>query len=106
MIGEFGAVVLREGAAQFLRHFLEPVLKGLSDGVRLFILQPGQQSKARDAFLGDEDVIAFIAEHEEIGFPVSWFAPGLDMLWSLADADAVLDMSGGASAFAAPASPF
>ena len=104
VLGELGAVVEGEGAAQGLRQGLEQAAQEFGGGLRLPVVSLQEQSQARGALVKDEDGLAVAGEQREVGFPVPGLVTIAGGLGALCDADAVLDMQGrAATPLASPA---
>jgi hypothetical protein len=85
MVGELGAFVLREGSAELLGQAGESGAQLLVGWLGLSVGGLIEKDEAGVALLCDRDGLTVLAEQDVVGFPVSWLAAGVDIVWALAD---------------------
>src|SRR5271168_3536886 len=101
MVGELGAVVLGEAAAQLGRQTRQPIAQlgfgwlGLAAGWLC------QQDISRSALLSDQHRLAIATEQQIVGFPVAGLPTGVDVKRAFCDGNPVLYMLNGAAPLAA-----
>ena len=101
MVGELGAVVLGEGAAQLRWQGRQPAVQPGGGQCGFTARWLGEQDKSRGALPGDQNRLAVATEQRIVGFPMAGLTTGADVKRAFFDGYAVFYALNGATSLAA-----